>query len=101
MRVPAGILSDEEIALVEQEQGKQELPRGLLAEHESHDTIGQVKFEGRTTNKKGKKASKKARAMEKGSKEWILKKKDLYRKRGKEDVPSDSKYTARKRRTVF
>jgi 18S rRNA (guanine1575-N7)-methyltransferase len=101
MRVPAGLLSDEEMALAEQEQAKQELPKALLAEHEIHDKIGQVKFEGRTTSKKGKKASKKARAMEKGSKDWILKKKDLYRKRGKEDVPTDSKYTARKRRIAF
>ncbi|UZJ52411.1 hypothetical protein CBS101457_001731 [Exobasidium rhododendri] len=101
MRVPAGILSDEELALAEQEAGKQELPRGLLAEHENPDNVGQVKFEGRTTNKRGKKASKKARAQEKGSKDWILKKKELYRKRGKDDVPTDSKYTARKRRDVF
>ncbi|KAK2466789.1 hypothetical protein APHAL10511_001047 [Amanita phalloides] len=33
--------------------------------------------------------------------EWILKKKELYRKRGKEDVPRDSRYTGRKRRPVF
>lgn len=101
MRVPAGLVSDEELALMEQQDGKQELPRGLLAEHENLNDVGQVKFDGRNTNKKGKKASRKAKAKEKGSKEWILKKKELYRKRGKEDVPLDSKYTARKRRDAF
>lgn len=101
MRVPAGLLSDEQMAIAEQQQTRQELPSGLLAEHENPDNVGQVKFEGRSTNKKGKRASKKAKAAEKGSKEWILKKKDLYRKRGKEDVPTDSKYTARKRRDIF
>jgi 18S rRNA (guanine1575-N7)-methyltransferase len=102
MRVPAGLASDEELALIEEQQGKQQqLPRGLLAEHENPDSVGQVKFDGRNTVKKGKKATKKAKAKEKGGKEWILKKKELYRKRGKDDVPLDSKYTARKRRTVF
>lgn len=102
MRVPAGLLSDEQLARAEAEEaGGKQLPSGKLAEHESHDSVGQVKFEGRTTARKGKKAMKKARAAEKGSKGWILHKKELYRKRGKEDVPSDSKYTARKSRDVF
>ncbi|WRT66282.1 uncharacterized protein IL334_003235 [Kwoniella shivajii] len=34
-------------------------------------------------------------------KEWIMKKKELYRTRGKEGVPRDSKYTARKRKVYF
>lgn len=101
MRIPAGVMNDEELALAEQQNGKQEMPRGLVAEHEDPDAVGQVKFEGRTTGKKGKRAIKKAKALDKGSKDWILRKKTLYRKRGKEDVPLDSKYTARKRRTVF
>ncbi|WVF71543.1 hypothetical protein IAT40_006351 [Kwoniella sp. CBS 6097] len=46
--------------------------------------------------KKGKRGKKEVDA-----KEWILKKKDLYRTRGKEGVPRDSKYTARKRKTYF
>ncbi|CAH7690887.1 S-adenosyl-L-methionine-dependent methyltransferase [Phakopsora pachyrhizi] len=33
--------------------------------------------------------------------DWILKKKELYRKRGKEEVPLDSKFTGRKRRPKF
>jgi 18S rRNA (guanine1575-N7)-methyltransferase len=31
----------------------------------------------------------------------VLKKKELYRKRGKEDIPLDSKFTARKRKPRF
>jgi 18S rRNA (guanine1575-N7)-methyltransferase len=34
-------------------------------------------------------------------KEFILRKKELYRKRGKEGVPYDSKYSGRKRRAQF
>ena len=34
-------------------------------------------------------------------KEFILRKKDLYRKRGKEGVPYDSKYSGRRRRAQF
>jgi len=34
-------------------------------------------------------------------KDWILRKKQLYRKRGKTGVPQDSKYTGRKRRPKF
>jgi 18S rRNA (guanine1575-N7)-methyltransferase len=34
-------------------------------------------------------------------KEFILRKKELYRKRGKESVPYDSKYSGRKRRAQF
>jgi 18S rRNA (guanine1575-N7)-methyltransferase len=34
-------------------------------------------------------------------KEFIIRKKELYRKRGKEGVPYDSKYSGRKRRAQF
>ena len=34
-------------------------------------------------------------------KDWILRKKSLYRQRGKESVPADSKFTGRKRRPKF
>lgn len=91
MRVPVGVLSDEQMADVQQGQNeKQQLPRGLVAEHEDPNAsnVGQVKFEGRrgqaNNGGRGKKANKKARAAEKGTKDWILHKKELYRKRGKE-----------------
>lgn len=45
--------------------------------------------------------SKKGKKDDKGGKDWILRKKELYRKRGKEDVPKDSKYTGRRRKAVF
>ena len=34
-------------------------------------------------------------------KQWVLRKKELYRRRGYEHIPEDSKYTARKRRPRF
>lgn len=95
---------------------EQKLPQGLRAEHEQDlDEDGRpigagaskIKFEGkreRDLNKsksKRKKHSKDKFGMEKGSKEWVLRKKELYRKRGKEDVPADSKFTGRKRRPQF
>ncbi|CAD6578391.1 MAG: hypothetical protein CYPHOPRED_000567 [Cyphobasidiales sp. Tagirdzhanova-0007] len=49
----------------------------------------------RQKNPKGKKGSLP------GDKDWILRKKSLYRQRGKEDVPNDSKFTGRKRRAKF
>ncbi|MCO5565660.1 hypothetical protein L7F22_019334 [Adiantum nelumboides] len=111
MRIPAGLMNEEEMAALnsQQEQVKQELPRGLVAEHEDPNaaSVGQVKFEGRrgqanNKHRGGGRASKKAaRAAEKGTRDWILRKKQLYRSRGKEDVPTDSKFTGRKRKNAF
>lgn len=88
----------------------QELPQGLTAEHEQDGGAGgrsKVKFENKRERDLSKSKSKRARkgkdgfGMEKGSKEWVLRKKELYRKRGKEDVPTDSKFTGRKRKPLF
>lgn len=93
MRVPPGMMSDEEMAMADKANAAQELPRGLVAEHENPDAAvpGKVKVGGRrgpTAGNNGrplsKKAAKKARAAEKGSRDWIVHKKELYRKRGKE-----------------
>lgn len=54
----------------------------------------------RERNNSRKKGGKKANAG-KVDVEWILKKKELYRQRGKEGVPRDSKYTARSRKARF
>lgn len=59
-----------------------------------------------TEKRKGSKRKKQKQkedqfGMAKGSKEWVMRKKELYRKRGKEDVPTDSKFTGRKRRPQF
>jgi len=39
--------------------------------------------------------------IEKTRRELVLSKKELYRKKGKENIPTDSKYTGRKRRIKF
>lgn len=70
------------------EQVKQELPRGLVAEHENPDaeqTPGSVKYEAKRRRDRDarKTKGKKSKDGVKG-KDWILKKKELYRKRGKE-----------------
>ncbi|KAJ6502340.1 williams-Beuren syndrome critical region protein 22 [Mycena sanguinolenta] len=74
--------------------GAQQLPEGLDGE-EVDD--GKVRFERRREREKSKNGKRKSVK----DKDWILKKKELYRKRGKESVPNDSKFTGRKRRPVF
>ncbi|KAG8954627.1 hypothetical protein FRC04_011060 [Tulasnella sp. 424] len=74
---------------------QQPLPQGLTGEPEG------VQYEKRRTensNERGRKDKKRKNIKDK---EWILKKKDLYRRRGKEDVPRDSKYTGRRRKPIF
>ncbi|KAK0240032.1 S-adenosyl-L-methionine-dependent methyltransferase [Armillaria nabsnona] len=76
--------------------GAQQVPQGLDGEVEED---GKARFERRrererTRSKGGKRKPVKGR-------DWILKKKELYRKRGKESVPRDSKFTGRKRKPVF
>jgi 18S rRNA (guanine1575-N7)-methyltransferase len=60
-------------------------PQGLSQEADQRST-------------KRRKMDKKKRETKK---EFIVRKKELYRKRGKEGVPSDSKYSGRKRRNQF
>jgi 18S rRNA (guanine1575-N7)-methyltransferase len=36
----------------------------------------------------------------KGSREWVLHKKETMRKRGYDNIPTDTKYTARRRRRM-
>ncbi|KZP12608.1 S-adenosyl-L-methionine-dependent methyltransferase [Athelia psychrophila] len=74
----------------------QRVPEGLEGEEQEE---GKVPFERRREREhKRVKGGKK-----KGIKDtdWILKKKELYRQRGKEGVPRDSKFTNRKRRAIF
>ncbi|KAL1411300.1 18S rRNA (guanine1575-N7)-methyltransferase [Vanrija albida] len=83
--------------------GQQEIPKGLDGE-EITDTAAakkrdEIKNERRRRRDKGIKGKKGKKDLT--AKEWILKKKDLYRTRGKEGVPRDSKFTARKRRVQF
>lgn len=74
----------------------QQLPKGL--EGESEDP--RATFEKRRQRETRREKSGKQKVA-KGGKDWILRKKELYRRRGKEDVPRDSKYTGRKRKAVF
>jgi 18S rRNA (guanine1575-N7)-methyltransferase len=91
---------------------QQQTPQGLDGE-EVDDA--QARFERRRTRERTRERSGKRKNVK--DKEWILKKKEvsmpqsyrslsntfyqLYRKRGKEKVPRDSKYTGRKRGPVF
>lgn len=82
--------------------GQQEIPKGLEEEHAAtseHDKREQIKMERRRRREKITKKKQSNKNLT--GKEWILKKKELYRTRGKEGVPRDSKYTARKRRVQF
>ncbi|KAI0044276.1 S-adenosyl-L-methionine-dependent methyltransferase [Auriscalpium vulgare] len=78
--------------------GAAQVPQGLDGEA-AEEAGARAKFEKRRQREVRKERSGKKKAAK--GKEWILKKKDLYRRRGKEDVPRDSKYTGRKRKTVF
>ncbi|KAI7834650.1 williams-Beuren syndrome critical region protein 22 [Kickxella alabastrina] len=73
---------------------KQILPKGLEGDEkptgvEYTDTRIQNQARGRKSRKPVKDTN------------WILKKKELARKRGREGVPSDSRYTGRKRKPKF
>ncbi|KAI0320725.1 S-adenosyl-L-methionine-dependent methyltransferase [Amylostereum chailletii] len=78
--------------------GGAQVPKGLDGEVEE-DTEDKVKFEKRRQREARRERSGKTKAAK--GKDWILKKKELYRRRGKEDVPRDSKFTGRKRKAVF
>ncbi|KAJ1853159.1 18S rRNA (guanine1575-N7)-methyltransferase [Coemansia sp. RSA 2131] len=73
---------------------KQELPQGLDAETPTGVSYTQARIQNQRNGKKSRKPVK-------NSAEWILRKKELARKRGKEDVPLDSRYTGRKRKPRF
>ncbi|KAJ7709694.1 S-adenosyl-L-methionine-dependent methyltransferase [Mycena rosella] len=75
--------------------GAQQLPEALDGEDEDG---GKARFERRRERENSKAGGKRKGVKDK---DWILKKKELYRKRGKESVPRDSKFTGRKRRPVF
>ncbi|KAF8337526.1 williams-Beuren syndrome critical region protein 22 [Cantharellus anzutake] len=78
-----------------------ELPKGLTGEEGpgyEDATHKEVIFEKQRarTKERGKRKGPKETA-----KEWILRKKELYRRRGKEGVPTNSKFTGRKRGPKF
>jgi len=73
---------------------QQQLPKGVEGEDNEH-----AKFERRREKEKKRVISGKRKNVK--DKDWILRKKELYRQRGKEGVPRDSKYTGRKRKSIF
>lgn len=74
--------------------GGQQLPKGLEGGEDDY-----VRFERRREKEKRRDRTGKRKGVK--DKAWILKKKELYRQRGKEGVPRDSKYTGRKRKSIF
>lgn len=76
--------------------GLQQMPKGLEGTEEDEE---KVKFERRRARERARLKNVKRKNIK--DKEWILKKKELYRQRGKTGVPRDSKFTGRKRRTAF
>ncbi|KAJ2487051.1 18S rRNA (guanine1575-N7)-methyltransferase [Coemansia sp. RSA 2050] len=73
---------------------KQELPQGLDNEETASGVANtETRIHNRTRGKKSRKPVKDT--------SWILRKKELARKRGVKDVPLDSKYTGRKRKPRF
>jgi len=75
-----------------------QVPKGLEASETAAENEKNAQFEKRRERARGRKSTKKQNIKDR---DWILKKKDLYRQRGKESVPRDSKYTGRKRRVAF
>ncbi|KAI0957501.1 hypothetical protein AcW1_005875 [Taiwanofungus camphoratus] len=77
--------------------GGQQVPKGL--EGEGVQDESRARFEKRRERLRKREKGGKRKGIK--DKDWILKKKELYRKRGKDSVPNDSKYTGRKRKPVF
>ncbi|KAG2111671.1 S-adenosyl-L-methionine-dependent methyltransferase [Suillus discolor] len=73
---------------------QQQMPKGIEGEDDE-----QVRFERRREKERKRDVSGKRKNMK--DKDWILKKKELYRQRGKEGVPRDSKFTGRRRKPIF
>ncbi|KAF8637352.1 hypothetical protein AX17_002851 [Amanita inopinata Kibby_2008] len=76
--------------------GGQQMPKGLEGDEGAE---AKVKFEKRRERERSRAKNSKRKSFK--DRDWILRKKELYRKRGKEDVPRDSRYTGRKRGPVF
>lgn len=84
---------------------QQQLPTPLTHDHEPTPInpagASAVKFEKRRLDKDRRSHHRKKPSSQETAKEYILRKKQLNKKRGKEDVPLDSKYTGRRRKGGF
>ncbi|SGY69693.1 BQ5605_C004g03050 [Microbotryum silenes-dioicae] len=76
-------------------------PKPAMPEPLTDETPSRVGFEQQRQRLKIKSRGKGKKGGVVKNLDWILRKKELYRKRGKADVPRDSKYTARKRKVRF
>ncbi|GAA5981978.1 hypothetical protein JCM5350_006586 [Sporobolomyces pararoseus] len=76
------------------------IPQGLTDEHEQRSKVAYERQRA-SMEKHRKRGGKGKKPGDKGTTEWVKRKKELYRSRGKADVPRDSKYTARSRKPRF
>lgn len=79
-------------------QQQQPMPQGLGETETGEATT--VPYEKRR-EKHARRENKKDKRKNVKAKDWLIQKKELYRRRGKEDVPRDSKFTGRKRKARF
>ena len=77
----------------------QALPRGM-SEQDSVHVSGRGEKRRRTKRSSRHHASGSKRHPDSKGRDWILKKKELRRMRGYQDVPLDTKYTGRKRKNL-
>ncbi|KAF5389842.1 hypothetical protein D9757_003694 [Collybiopsis confluens] len=85
-----------------QQQQQQQMPEGLDGEEgDEVDGHARVRFEKRRARDLKKDKNGKRKSQKAVDRDWILRKKELYRKRGKETVPRDSRFTGRKRKPTF
>ncbi|BGP05617.1 18S rRNA (guanine1575-N7)-methyltransferase [Rhodotorula toruloides] len=75
-------------------QGLTDEPSTVSYEKKRADAETRKKLSRKGKGKRGLKGGE-------GAKEFVLRKKELYRQKGKEGVPRDSKYTARQRKPRF
>lgn len=81
--------------------GGAQMPQGLQGdEGAAEGEDAKATFERRRQRGSRRERNGKQKVV-KGGRDWILRKKELYRRRGKESVPHDSKYTGRKRKAIF
>jgi len=81
--------------------GGAQVPQGLQGDEGAAESeSAKATFESRRQRESRRERNGKQKVV-KGGRDWILRKKELYRRRGKESVPHDSKYTGRKRKAIF
>ncbi|KAK4048072.1 18S rRNA (guanine1575-N7)-methyltransferase [Microbotryomycetes sp. JL221] len=78
-----------------------QMPKALGVEGSEELDADRAAFERRRQRLKTSKKGTNGKRQNVKDIDWILKKKERYRQKGKADVPRDSKYTARKRKPRF